>query len=157
MYFCHHLKCVLRSLNSNRVRASCWKSCLPLMTSQHTHRASPWCATTAMWGTLTSKVRDVRCITGLILGLRPANERRRYFVTTSLIGRVQAYNQPCSVYSIVSVIGCLTHLSMRCSNHVTNIFFKLILRQSLSWSLPLKLVSDECHRTLLMISQHWSR
>ena len=27
---------------------------------------------------------------GLILGLRPANERRRYFVTTSLIGWVQA-------------------------------------------------------------------
>ena len=27
---------------------------------------------------------------GLILGLRPANERRRYFVTTSLIGRSQA-------------------------------------------------------------------
>ena len=31
---------------------------------------------------------------GLILGLRPANERRRYFVTTSLIGCAQAYNQP---------------------------------------------------------------
>ena len=29
-------------------------------------------------------------ITGLILGLRPANERRRYFVTTSLIGWAQA-------------------------------------------------------------------
>ena len=27
---------------------------------------------------------------GLILGLRPANEGRRYFVTTSLIGRAQA-------------------------------------------------------------------
>ena len=27
---------------------------------------------------------------GLILGLRPANKRRRYFVTTSLIGWVQA-------------------------------------------------------------------
>ena len=27
---------------------------------------------------------------GLILGLGPANERRRYFVTTSLIGWVQA-------------------------------------------------------------------
>ena len=27
---------------------------------------------------------------GLILGLHPANERRGYFVTTSLIGRVQA-------------------------------------------------------------------
>ena len=29
-------------------------------------------------------------ITGLILGLHPANERRRYFVTTSLIGWAQA-------------------------------------------------------------------
>ena len=28
---------------------------------------------------------------GLILGLRSANERRRYFVTTSLIGWVEAY------------------------------------------------------------------
>ena len=27
---------------------------------------------------------------GLILGLRPANERRRYFVTTSLASWVQA-------------------------------------------------------------------
>ena len=32
-------------------------------------------------------------ITGLILGLHPANERLRYFVTTSLIGWVQAENQ----------------------------------------------------------------
>ena len=32
---------------------------------------------------------------GLILGLRPANERRRYFVTTSIIGWAQAWNQPC--------------------------------------------------------------
>ena len=34
---------------------------------------------------------------GLILGLRPANERRRYFVTTSFIGWVQAENQPCTM------------------------------------------------------------
>ena len=33
---------------------------------------------------------------GLILGLHPANERRRYFVATSLIGWAQAYNQPCN-------------------------------------------------------------
>ena len=33
-------------------------------------------------------------ITGLILGLCQANERRRYFVTTSLIGWAQAWNQP---------------------------------------------------------------
>ena len=31
---------------------------------------------------------------GLILGLRPASDRRCYFVTTSLIGWVQAWNQP---------------------------------------------------------------
>ena len=30
-----------------------------------------------------------------ILGLRPANERRCYFVTTSLIGWSQTYNRPC--------------------------------------------------------------
>ena len=29
-------------------------------------------------------------VSGMILGLRPANERRRYFVTTSLIGWGQA-------------------------------------------------------------------
>ena len=34
-------------------------------------------------------------IPGLILGLRPVNERRRYFVTTSLIGWAHAWNQPC--------------------------------------------------------------
>ena len=32
--------------------------------------------------------------TGLILGLRPANEKRRYKVTPSLIGWAQTYNQP---------------------------------------------------------------
>ena len=32
--------------------------------------------------------------TGLILGLRSANERRRYFVTTSLIGWAQTLNHP---------------------------------------------------------------
>ena len=33
--------------------------------------------------------------TCLILGLRPANERRRYKVTPSLIGWAQTKNQPC--------------------------------------------------------------
>ena len=33
---------------------------------------------------------------GMILGLRPANEIRRYFVATSLIGWVQTWNQPCN-------------------------------------------------------------
>ena len=34
---------------------------------------------------------------GLILGLSLADERRRYFVTASLIGWAQAWNQPCSM------------------------------------------------------------
>ena len=37
-----------------------------------------------------NKTKTMCIYTGLILGLRPANERRRYFVTTSLIGWVQA-------------------------------------------------------------------
>ena len=40
---------------------------------------------------------DTNAITGLILGLRPANERRCYFVTTSLIGWAQTLNQPCII------------------------------------------------------------
>ena len=34
---------------------------------------------------------------GLILGLHPANERRRYFVTPSLICWAQTWNQPCKM------------------------------------------------------------
>ena len=34
-------------------------------------------------------------IAGLILGLHPANERRRSFVTTSHTGGAQAWNQLC--------------------------------------------------------------
>ena len=39
---------------------------------------------------LLSDSYDLRINTGLILGLCPANETWRYFVTTSLIGSVQA-------------------------------------------------------------------
>ena len=35
---------------------------------------------------------QTRCNTTMIQGLRPANERQRYFVTTSLIGWTQALN-----------------------------------------------------------------
>ena len=37
-----------------------------------------------------NKAQKTDCISGLILGLCPANEKRCYFVTTSLIGWVQA-------------------------------------------------------------------
>ena len=39
---------------------------------------------------MTPTVWDIIVLTGLILGLRPANERRSYFVMTSLIGWAQA-------------------------------------------------------------------
>ena len=35
---------------------------------------------------------------GQILGLHPANDRRRYRVTPSLIGRTQTWDQPCYMY-----------------------------------------------------------
>ena len=52
----------------------------------------------------------LRSNTGLILGLRPANERRRYFVTTSLIDWAQAKNQ---LWSYIWV-GCVVvqHLNL---------------------------------------------
>ena len=40
------------------------------------------------------RYRAMLHIIGLILGLRPANERRRYFVMMSLIGWAQTWNQP---------------------------------------------------------------
>ena len=42
-------------------------------------------------------VRGNLTITGLIPGLRPANERWRYFVTKSLIGWAQDKKQPCTI------------------------------------------------------------
>ena len=47
-----------------------------------------WVTAISIHNTLLLGMR-LRCLR-LILGLRPANERRRYFVTTSLIGWVQA-------------------------------------------------------------------
>ena len=54
--------------------------------------------------------------TVLILGLHPANERRCYFVTASLIGWAQAHNQPCKymVMGLVDVFLCLTVYCTSC-------------------------------------------
>ena len=43
-----------------------------------------------MWKVCLCQYVLLFCNSGLILGLRPANERRRYFVTTSFIGWAQA-------------------------------------------------------------------
>ena len=52
-------------------------------------------------GIYTWHSRYLVIFSGLTLGLRPANERRRYFVTTSLVGWVQAWNQPCVLYVMI--------------------------------------------------------
>ena len=44
----------------------------------------------------------------LMLGLRPASERWRYFVMTSLIGWAKAYNQPCGYWMCCHAKGCGT-------------------------------------------------
>ena len=59
---------------------------------------SHWLVTYIGW----THSRNDSCIldimsSGLILGLRPANERRCYKVTPSLIGWAQTQNQPCEL------------------------------------------------------------
>ena len=54
---------------------------------------------------------------GLILGLHPANERRGYFVTTSLIGWVEAYNHPCN---------SLHHLSVKTTEKMQSFLFNYL-------------------------------
>ena len=48
---------------------------------------------------------------GLILGLHAANGRRRYFVTTSLIGWAQTYNQPCDIVCIAAMTARRLHIN----------------------------------------------
>ena len=52
-------------------------------------------------------------IQGLIQGLRQANEWQRYFVTTSLIGWAQAYNQPCYMRTLApESFSCIYGMNM---------------------------------------------
>ena len=45
------------------------------------------------------RITAIKHTSGLISGLRPANERRRYKVTPSLIGWAQTQNQPCIYFA----------------------------------------------------------
>ena len=58
----------------------------------------------------------------LILGLCPANERRRYIVTTSLIGWAQTYNQPwySDVFDVFRSKHGMSRRSFYVALHVTN-------------------------------------
>ena len=50
------------------------------------------------WHQIDDLTLTATATTGVILGLRPANERRRYKVTPSLIGRAQTYNQHWTIF-----------------------------------------------------------
>ena len=75
----------------------------------------------------------------MILGLRPANERRRYFVTTSLTGWAQTQNQPCMfVYVLASQTAKALEVG-RCgykNGLIHKIYYYFICHKSLSNSTP---------------------
>ena len=50
----------------------------------------------------------------------------------------------------------LTHWSLRDVKVILQVYLKNHIRL-ISWALSVELISAECHRTPLMISQHWSR
>ena len=53
---------------------------------------------TIMWGHPGEVLRGKKQTAGLILGLRLANERRRYKITPSLTGWAQTWNQPWTAF-----------------------------------------------------------
>ena len=85
--------CHATSPGYNELSNCCCLVFLLFLTGKEAQR-SMWCWWCSLFGTEMKK--NAFSLTGLnlILGLRPANERRRYFVTTSLVSWVQAWNQP---------------------------------------------------------------
>ena len=85
--------------------------------------------------------------TGLILGLHPSNERRRYKVTPSLMGWVQTLNQPCNIskcpdllirflHAIASENRCIWPTKQLYQNNICNIFTSLKTRaKTCIWAL----------------------
>ena len=81
---------------------------------------------------------------GLILGLRQANERRSYFVTTSLIGWVRAHNQLCLLHWYTSTHSHLDKMATisqtifsSASLWLESLVFRFEFHQSLSLTIKL--------------------
>ena len=74
-------------------------SCMTQLTDGVSHYLNLWWPPSIRLNGITRLEWQYHCLcqsTGLIVGLHPANERQHYFIATSLIGWVQAYNQPWS-------------------------------------------------------------
>ena len=90
------------------------------------------------------------CYTRLILGLCPANERRHYFVMTSLIGWAQAYNQPCFISHIAKKLLSQCHYlhgAYLCIiNHNSHHYILLhIISKNLVITVPLPLRNNQTY------------
>ena len=70
-----------------------------------------------------------KCYAGMIMYKRPANERRRYIVTLSLIGWAHIQNDPCyGILTVLSVSHFLT-IQLQQSLHIYNIYLSLFMIQ----------------------------
>ena len=74
---------------------------------------------------------------GLILGLRPANERRRYSLTASLIDWAQAWNQ----------LGRMSSKGIGKGDHLTPVF-------ALSWAPCAPCAINACHTLLIHVDMY---
>ena len=82
---------------------------------------------------------------GLILDLCPANKRRRYKVTPSLIGWAQTWNQPCIIWrrprmesslpcclSLRTIGGITNQAELFCGNENVNLHFHEVLNNEMA-------------------------
>ena len=93
-------------------------------------------------------------ISGIILCMRPANERRRYIVTSSLIGWAHTQNDPCDIKNPYT--GKTVFLYWDCSLEIKaclDSWCNLCRHRMLSsWQPPVPPCSDDKHRSNIRVS-----
>ena len=60
-----------------------------------------WYTLRSLWYTMRVLQPHYLTLSGIILWMRPANERRRYIVTSSLISWAHTQNGPCIIAGII--------------------------------------------------------
>ena len=102
-------------------------SSISVFLRNNTDNAIPGDARTSQATILSQNISALCPDTGLILALRPVNERRLYFVTTSLIGRVQAKNQLYDTLYIIDFeqfvmsVNLTNHYEIRLGQHLKSL------------------------------------
>ena len=111
------------------------------------------------WGGVKNTARNFSGMKtpGLTPGLHPANERRRYFVTTAPIGWVQAYNQPWNSRAFstgVSTVWALSILNRADSRFVPSQWETSLQSNTVSHWLGTNLESALLYTVPLCMSTH---